>query len=298
LDELQNFTIPGVVSFWGDDDTGSCLHISNGGSGCTIYLFGAHPIMWQPAGGDDVLWLSEAVAFDLKRAIRGGVPVCWPWFGEHPEHSDWPLHGFARTCIWTLDKVDRLGDAVEVQLSLPVLPEHAQFWPHRTRPTITYTIGKTFEMTFSTTNIDPHSISFSQALHSYLTIEDIADVSITGLEAARYIDKLTGLEEPAAGEPITIASETDRIYRNPNGPIELRDSAHNRALSISHEGASSAVVWNPWIEKSARIGDMGSADAYRGMICIETGNVPPDDITLEPGATHTLKTTISACPRA
>jgi len=293
LDELQGFTIPGIVSCWGDDDTGACLHITKGGNVCTIYPFGAHPILWQPAGGDDVLWLSEDVEFDLTRAIRGGVPICWPWFGDHPEHDDWPSHGFARTSVWQLDKVAQVGDAIEVQFTLPILAEHAEFWPHRSRPRITYTIGTTFEMALSTTNTDPQPIRFSQALHTYFTIGDIADISITGLEDIDYIDKLAETHVPAAGAPIVFACETDRIYRQPDQTMTLHDARLPRDIVIEHTGATSAVVWNPWIEKSARMGDMGPPDAYRGMVCIETGNVPPDDVTLAPGETHTLTTTIS-----
>lgn len=298
LEELEKFSIPRTASFWGDDDTGACIHVAKSRNSATVYLFGAQPIMWQPDEQADVLWISDAAEFDLHTPIRGGIPVCWPWFGSHPAHPEWPSHGIARTATWTLDAIERIETDVVLRLSLPVRESDAKFWPHLSRPTITYTVGDTFCIELATTNIDPHPICFSQALHTYFSVSDIESIRIDGLEKAPFTDKLTGRKEPPADAPITIAAETDRIYHRPQEPIRLHDPGFSRTITIAHKGATSAVVWNPWSEKSASMGDMGEPDAYRGMVCIETGNVPPDDVILAPGETHTITTSISVAVAA
>lgn len=276
----------------GDEQSGPIIAIERDGHRGSINLFGGQMLTWQPAGHHPVLWLSQAAVFDRRTPVRGGIPVCWPWFGGHQKHGDWPSHGFARTTNWPYDGVDETDSCLN-QLALPIWDPNTAYWPHASRPNINYKVNEALSIEFNNMNIDPCPIEFSQALHTYLTVGDIEAISIHGLEDCSFIDKLIDCEEPATGVPISISSETDRIYRLPQGPIELRDPVLKRVITIEHAGATSVIVWNPWIEKSARLDDMGPPDAYRGMVCIETGNVGPDPVRLEPGECHTLRTKIS-----
>ena len=272
---------------------GPIICIGHQGHQARVSLFGAHLLTWQPDGQEPVLWLSKGAQFNQEKAIRGGVPICWPWFGGHATHGDWPSHGFARTSIWTLNEVSASGDEVTIRLSLPVLPQHARFGDHTSRPVVTYTIGQTLRMVLETRNIDRARLEYSQALHTYFSVDAIDEVSIIGLESSPHLDQLTGAEVEPSAASITFNAETDRVYREPDGPILLHDPGNGRVIEIEHAGATSAVVWNPWTDKTVRMGDMGQSDAYRGMVCIETGNIAPHDVALEPGETHCLETRIA-----
>lgn len=292
--ELYRIVLPGAMRVEGDERTGPFLELQNyDGHKARISMFGGQLLSWQPAGHEPVLWLSDEATFDLKGAIRGGVPICWPWFGDHAEHAAWPSHGFVRTIGWEYAGVEETELGTYVRLVVPDAENHRPFWPHSSEPMISYRYGETLQMTFDVSNYDTDVIEYGEALHSYFAVGDIGAVSISGLEGATFFDKLTGAERRATRAPITIDREIDRIYRNLSGPIELRDACLDRTITITHEGASNVIVWNPWLEKSARLGDIGPADAYRRFVCIETGNAAPDAVTLRPGESHTLKTEIS-----
>ena len=292
-EDLERLLIPGLT-VTGDAGSGPILDIDNDGHRARISLFGGHVFDWQPAGHAPVLWVSPGTRFNRKRSIRGGTPVCWPWFAIHPTHTGWPSHGFIRTADWTLDSAEQRGSIIALRLSPPVEGRDAAFFPHAMRPTLDLEIGETLTFRLTQTNTGGEPVEIGQALHTYFEIGDTSAIGITGLEATPFIDKLEvendgGQREPE-GAPITVSAEIDRIYRGIAGPIALHDSRLGRTIEITHDGAANAVVWNPWIEKTKRLGDMGTDDAYRTMMCIETGNVPPDALVLAPGDTHTLTT--------
>jgi D-hexose-6-phosphate mutarotase len=293
LEDLQRLLRPGVT-LSGDDASGPIVDVEHGGHRARISLFGGHVFDWQPAGEAPVLWLSSGTRFDRQRSIRGGTPVCWPWFAVHPEHADWPMHGFARNTMWRLESVGEAAGQVTVRLGLPVEEPHARYFAPAMRPTLDLVIGDSLTFELVQTNAGNEPVQIGQALHTYFEIGDIAAIEITGLEANRFIDKLVierdGGERAAEGRPITVSGEIDRIYRDLAEPITLVDHELGRRIEIVHEGASNAVVWNPWVAKTERLGDMGTADAYRTMMCIETGNVPPEALMLAPGETHRLTT--------
>lgn len=293
-EDVARRLIPGL-KLSGDAAAGPILDIDHAGHRAHVSLFGGQIFAWQPAGHDPVLWLSHGTRFNRQRSIRGGTPVCWPWFAVHPGHADWPMHGFVRNTDWRLDHAEARDDTIILTLTPPAAPRDAAYFPHAMRPTLTLAIGETLTITLTQTNTGDEPIEIGQALHTYFQIGDISEIAITGLEHNRFIDKLEipndgGHREPEA-KPISVTSEIDRIYRDLTAPITLNDQKLARAIEITHDGATNAVVWNPWIDKTIELGDMGTSDAYRTMMCIETGNVPPDGLTLPPGKQHTLTTT-------
>lgn len=293
-DDLARRLIPGVT-LSGDTASGPILDIDHAGHRARVSLFGGHIFAWQPVGYDPVLWVSSGTQFNRQRSIRGGTPICWPWFAVHPSHPDWPMHGFVRSTDWHLDQAETRDGAVLITLTPPPAARDDAYFPHPIRPTLAFAIGETLTITLTQANTTEQPIEIGQALHTYFQIGDIAGITITGLEWNAFIDKLEipkdgGHREPE-GAPITVRSEIDRIYRDLAGPITLNDHKLARAIEILHDGATNAVVWNPWIDKTIDLGDMGTPDAYRTMMCIETGNVPPDALVLAPSKTHSLKTT-------
>ena len=292
-DDLERLLFPGLT-VTGDAESGPILDIDYQDHCARISLFGGHVFDWQPAGHAPVLWVSPGTRFNRKRSIRGGTPVCWPWFAVHPTHTGWPSHGYIRTADWTLESAEQTNEAIVLRLSPPVEDRDAAFFPHAMRPTRDLEIGGTLTFRLTQTNTGDEPVEIGQALHTYFAIGDISEMEITGLEATPFIDKLEvekegGHREPE-GTPITVSSEIDRIYRELSGPVALHDRKLGRTIEISHERATNAVVWNPWIEKTIALGDMGTEHAYRTMMCIETGNVPPDALELVPGQSHTLAT--------
>lgn len=246
-----------------------------------IYLHGAHVTAWQPTGHEPVLWMSRSSLFQSGKPIRGGVPICFPWFGPHVSDSSAPAHGLVRTVTWDVIAATETSDGgVSLSLQTRVDSLTAQF---------TVEFGSSLKMTL-TTQLDsaaPANQRFEDALHTYFSVSDVSNISVTGLEQTRYIDKVdAALEKPAAGTPISFTGETDRVYLDTIADCQLCDPARRRTINVSKSGSRSTVVWNPWIAKSARMPDFGDHE-WPEMVCIETANVGLFAVELAPGESHT-----------
>ena len=283
-DLTSKFGVPGVVEFAESDDGLVKAVVSQDGLTGELFLQGAQVTTWQPAGAKPVIFTSSRAVYAPGKAIRGGIPVIFPWFGPHPTDPKAPQHGWARTAAWQLDDVDTTGDAVTFDLSL-VGDEFS----------LAYRVvfGAVLELRLSAHNTSSKPASFQEALHTYFAVSDIADVAVLGLEASTHIDKTANMTRvPGAGTLLKLTKETDSVYLDVPDRLTIHDPAWDRRIVIDKAGAASAIVWNPWPEKAAAMADLG-ADNQRGFICVETGNVADDDINLPPGATHEMTTRIS-----
>jgi glucose-6-phosphate 1-epimerase len=266
-----------------------------------ITLHGAHVVRWRPTGHDDVLFLSEHSRFTPTAAIRGGVPVCFPWFGPKADAPQAPAHGFARVSPWTLEAAEETGDDVVVVLSLTDSDAtRASAWPHPFRATLRVTVGARLGLALEVHNTGSAPVTFEEALHTYLAVADARQARVTGLEGAAYLDKLGGPEPvPASGEPVRFTGETDRIYLTPGhaggaggtGSTTVVDPAGGRQVTVAAEDSATTVVWNPWVDKAAALADLGD-DEWTRLVCVETCNVGPAAVTLAPGAAHRMTATI------
>ncbi len=259
----------------------------------TVALQGAHVVTYQPQGESNLLWLSKLSQFKPGKAIRGGIPICWPWFANHPDDSSKPAHGFARNRLWEISATRRLpDDRLQLEMKLEDDAKTRQLWPWRFTAWLTVTAGSELEVELRISNRDEKTFSCSGALHSYFSVSDIGNVTITGLEGAGYIDKVSGDQLRQQQEPLAITGETDRIYLNTSADCLIEDQGWNRCIRIAKQGSRTTVVWNPWQEKAAAMADFGN-DEYRNMVCVETANAADDLITLAPGEEHRMQTTIS-----
>jgi len=253
-----------------------------------VYLQGAHVTSWVPVGQDPVIWMSQHSTFAPGSAIRGGVPVCFPWFGPHPTGAG-PLHGVARTTPWTLVEAREEGAdvALVLELSEADIPAAlASAWPHAFRARYTVTVGATLGLALEVTNTGDSTVTFQEAFHTYLGVADVREATIRGLEGSGYLDRLAGMgPSTAEGEPLCIVGETDRVYDQP-GTILVEDPVGGRTLAVTATGSANAVVWNPWHTKAAAMGDFGD-DEWTRMLCIETCNAL-DAVTLDPGHSHLM----------
>lgn len=266
------------------------IEISNNVAHAKIALQGGHLFHFEAVNQPPLLWLSKTSFLETGKAIRGGVPICWPWFGKHPTDNTLPQHGFARNSDWhllTAEDIDAHTTKVVLQLQYSV--ESLKIWPHAFELLLAITVGEHLSMALTTRNCDNQEFTITAALHSYFAVEDISTVSVSGFADTSYLDTVTGEEHIQQGI-ITIDQEVDRIYRQVAYPVSLHDQ--RRAVDIDASGSTSAVVWNPWVEKCHAMADMED-DSYKTMLCIETTNALEDGRRLSPGQEHTLTSDIS-----
>lgn len=252
-----------------------------------IFLQGAQIDFFQPKGKAPLLWVSSADDYQAGNGIRGGVPICWPWFGMH-SNSDFPQHGFARTRIWSPDSVEMRGQLVDLRFSLAISEQDKLFWPHNTQVSVLFTLGDTLSISLQNTNLDTEPVTLTQALHTYFPIGDIHQLKATGFSGAQYIEFGEG---PFAqtGDKVLFDKETDRVYTN-LGPVQLLHTPQG-VIEVSRENSHSAVLWNPWIDKSTWLSRFNDDD-YLTMVCHEAANVLEDKLVLAPGESHSLVTHI------
>ena len=252
-----------------------------------VYLRGAHLSAWAPVGGTPVIWMSEQSEYAPGVPLRGGVPICFPWFAGHPTNATAPSHGFARLADWQLVEAREVGaDVVLIFTLADSEATRASAWPHRFEARYTITVGAELSLSLTVTNRDADPVTFEEALHTYLEVADIRQTTLTGLEGAPFTDRLSG-PRPAEAEPVRFDAETDRIYQATTAATTVTDAATGRSITVSKQGSASTVVWNPWIDKAAAMADFGDEE-YTGMVCVETCNIRDDAITLAPGASHEM----------
>lgn len=279
------------------------LRISNRHADAAIALQGAQLLEYTPRGMHPVIWLSERAEYRRGQAPRGGIPVCWPWFGALERNAatvrslvhgdDPPVHGLVRARDWTLHSLNEHDDGTEIILRFVSDCVLQQQWPHAVELQLQIRVGKTLRLALTTRSLDTQPLALTQALHSYFAISAIDNVHVTGFEHSHYIDTLDDWYNHNQNGAIYFSGETDRIYLDVPRAVQLHDSGWQRTLQLRTENSASAVVWNPWVEKSKRLSQF-APEAWRELVCIETANVLDDLVELAPQATHTLSLEIEA----
>lgn len=259
-----------------------------------VALHGAQVLSWFPKGVEPVLFTSLKAVYEEGTALRGGIPICWPWFGPHPEDASLPAHGFARNRFWDLTSAEMTGpDAVLVFTLRPDDRTRALF-PHEFELTATITIGTQLTVSLRTRNLGEQSFRIGGALHTYLKVGDISRVQIDGTKGGTFLDRIGEPTEREEMKSLKIDGEVDRIYPSMSSML-LRDLSMNRGIFIDKSGSRSTVIWNPWKQKAAGIADLPN-NAYKEFVCIEAANAWKDQPTVRPNMSHTLRTTIGLRP--
>lgn len=255
-----------------------------------IYFNGAHVAEWTPADARPVLWMSEKSLLEEGKAIRGGVPVIFPWFGTGPDGDQTPQHGLARLAQWHLThaKVSESG-IVTMSLTLPIHELDAPDIPADCTVELHVSMGRALMLQLVVT-AGTQPVSFEAALHTYFAVSDITQVRIEGLDATSYADKVSGGVVEQSG-PVTFSGETDRVYES-HTSTRIIDEGWQREIMVEKVGSAQTVVWNPWIDKSAAMPDFGD-DEWPGMVCVEAVNSREQAITVRPGDRHLMSQTIS-----
>jgi glucose-6-phosphate 1-epimerase len=267
--------------------------ISTPAAEAELYLQGAHLAHWTPRGQRPVLFLSRNSLFAPGKAIRGGVPVIFPWFGSRRNGKPGPAHGFARTSEWTVEAASQREDAsVELVLSLAGNQAFRDLFDAAFRLRFRVTVGSQLRMQLEARNEGTAPFTFEEALHTYLAVGDVRQVSLFGLEGTTFVDKTDGFKRKTQGrEPLRIAKETDQVHIDTQTACAVLDPVWNRRIIVEKAGSNSTVVWNPWIDKSAGMSDM-APDEWKQMLCVETANAAENELFLLPGASHELTASI------
>lgn len=285
----DQFAVEGQLVFEEASDDLVLAKIKNRYAVADIALQGAQVINWFPINHQPVIWLSQAARFIAGKSLRGGIPICWPWFGPHPREPSLPSHGFARTQNWKVIETAALDDGrTHIKFCLPESETPSRFWPYKTSLEISIIVGEMLEISLHTRNLAEATITLTEALHSYFAVGDIEQVKVYGLEDTEYLDKVDAGQRKLQHGPVVIESEVDRIYLGTRAECIIEDSDRQRKIYISKQGSNSTVVWNPWLEKANRLGDMGD-NGYRQMLCIESANAAEDEVTIPPGESHQLR---------
>jgi glucose-6-phosphate 1-epimerase len=288
-----DFGIRGVVDFAEEGGLVKAV-VSQGGMQGELFLQGATVTRWHPAGAQPVIFTSPNAIFAPGTAVRGGVPIIFPWFGPKQDEPKAPQHGFVRAAPWQLESVDESRpDEVRLRLSITQGEATSPFWPEAYRAVYTVAFGPALTVELAVQNRAGHEIGFEEALHTYFAISDIGKVSVTGFSGTTYIDKVDGFQRKTQdSSPIKLSGETDRVYLSTPRQAVIEDPEWRRRIVVEKDGAASSIVWNPWNEKAAAMKDLG-AEAWRGMICVETGNAADNAVRLAAGGEHRMTTRIS-----
>jgi glucose-6-phosphate 1-epimerase len=251
-----------------------------------VALNGAHVMEWTPKGADPVLYMSPLAVLEAGQPIRGGIPICWPWFAAHPTDASLPGHGFARLMTWQVEAVTEDLTGVKLTLSLTESEASKAYWPHRFALSLVIQMGARFGIELTVKNTDEVPWSMTGALHTYLTVADVSAVAVLGLDDSYYVESRLSPERIEQSGPVYFDREVDRRYES-RDTVRLLDRQGKRTIAVEKSGSGVTVVWNPWIEKSKKLNDLPD-DAYPHFVCIEAANAGANTITLEPGAEHVL----------
>lgn len=296
LDSLnRRFAIPGRLAFRRGPGGLVVAEIANGLGEATVALQGAHVTAFRPKGQQPVLWLSERAQFGPGKSIRGGVPICWPWFGPHPTDPDKPAHGFARTLPWTVLATANEDGANTLHLGLTEGQVLTAQWPLPCTVQAHITVADTLRLELVTRNLGREPMVLGEALHSYFRVGDLAQTTIRGLENCPYLDKVENFARKTQDGPLTLDGETDRIYLATEADCLIEDRALARRIRVAKAGSRSTVVWNPGPQKARALGDIPPG-GERGMVCVESANAAEDTVTLDPDAEHRMTVRIDVEP--
>lgn len=274
----------------------------------TMFAHGAHVASWTPlnpavpVAPRPGLHLSPKSAFDPKKAIRGGIPICWPWFG--PRHDDpkpdgkaSPAHGFARTTTFHVDAVTlEENGRVKVEMSLKPTDATRALWDEEFECVVVASLGQTLSLSLEVRNTGKRDLEYEAALHTYLHVGDVEKVQVIGLEGTKYFDKVASADKQTARDPVTLKDETDSVFKGTKSAVTVVDPVLQRHLKIEKTGSQSTVVWNPWLVKAQAMPDVGGED-WRNFICVEAANVRPHHVQLPAGAVHATTTRITVIPQ-
>jgi glucose-6-phosphate 1-epimerase len=291
--ELESrFGIPSRAQIVAHESGSAKIRVTTAKCTGEMYLYGAQITSWKPANTPEVIFLSSKAVFTEGKAIRGGIPICFPWFRAKSDDRQAPAHGFVRTKTWTLESIDQNAGAITVTMSTQSDPDTKKLWPHDFRAVLRVTFGAELKLEFTVTNTGAAPFRFEEALHTYHTVGDIHKARVHGLDGVTYLDNTNSNRENKQSGDVAITGPTDSAYMNSQSAVDLLDPANNRRIHVAKQNSNTTVIWNPWIEAAHAMADFGD-DEWQQMLCAEAANIMSNAVDLAPAKSHTLAATIS-----
>jgi len=292
----KQFGIKGGLVFVDGPGGMPVAEIHNDLGEAAIALQGAHVLSFRTRGQKPIIWMSDAAKYAPGKSLRGGVPICWPWFGPHISDASLPGHGPARTVDWKPVASRALDDgATSISFEMVESEKTRQQCAHALRVQLHVTVGCSISIDMETTNLGSTPFTLGEALHTYFQVGDVSHVHVEGLHDCEYIDKMDGGNRKRQSGNLALTEETDRIYLGTGDQAEIIDPDMDRRIVIKSSGSASMVVWNPWDKTAEKMGDLGPS-GYLKMLCVETTNAADDVVQLAAGATHRLRAEYSSQP--
>lgn len=287
-DSVSRFTIPGLVEIVEGNGGLPKVKITSRACVADMYLHGAQVTSWKPFGKDEVLFLSSQSHWEEGRAIRGGVPISFPWFAHNDALPAAPDHGFVRTKAWRLDSISPSADAVTVSMSTESDASTKKWWPADFRAVLRASFGQQLVLEFEVMNTGKTAFRLEEALHAYFSVGNVEMTGVRIRDALRYIDKTDGHQIKTQRGDLVMGKETDSVYLNTVEEIEVEEPLLRRRLRIAKENSRTTVAWNPWREKAQSMADL-AYEEWTHLICIEPSNVADFAVNLAPAQHHTMR---------
>lgn len=294
IEELNaSHEIAGHVQFREGPGGLPCVRLEGDLSVGDVTLHGGQVIRWAPTGEEPVIWLSERSHFHPDQSIRGGIPICWPWFGDHATNRALPVHGFAHTSSFSVVRSFETPEGgAGVELCLTDSPASHSLWPGAFELRLIVTMGTSLDVELTMQNRSASPATYTAALHTHLQVGAVSEVKIHGLSKTDYLDKVDDFARKREVGIPTIEGETDRVFLDTDADCVVDDPVLDRRLRVAKRGSRTTVLWNPGAAKARAMADFDD-EGFRNMLCIESANAFDDRMTLLPEERHTLATTIS-----
>ncbi len=268
------------------------VQVTTPAASAEIYLHGAQVTSWKPLGNDEVLFLSAESRFEDGKAIRGGIPICFPWFRGKADDAKAPAHGVVRTKEWELVSVAQAGEDVVVTLATQSDDASQRWWPHEFRAVNRVTVGAQLRLELMVTNTGSTALRFEEALHTYHRVGDAAQIRVTGLDGTAYLDNMDRNREKVQHGDVVVTGPMDNAYLNTRAALEVIDPVVGRRIRTEKKNSITTVVWNPWEAGAKALADLGD-DEWRQMACVEASNILGAAVELAPGEEHGMTAVIS-----
>ena len=291
IDSLNHHAIPGIAQIVPGNNDLPKIQITHPAASAEIYLHGAQITSWRPAGSEEAIFLSQHSRWEEGKAIRGGIPICFPWFRGKSDNPKAPAHGVVRTKAWQLESLVQKENAVMVTLTTQSDEQTKQWWPYDFQVTHRITIGSVLQLELIVTNAGSLPFQFEEALHTYNRVGDATMISIAGLNSVHFLDNRDNNSEKIQQTEIHLTRQTDNAYLNTQHAAEIIDPVLHRRIRLEKQNSSTTVVWNPWQDGAASLADLRD-DEWLQLACVEASNILNSAITLEPGQQHILTATI------
>jgi glucose-6-phosphate 1-epimerase len=291
----ERFAIPGIAKVVAGNGGLPKVQITSPAASAEIYLHGAQLTSWRPQGSEEAIFVSEHSRWEEGKAIRGGIPVCFPWFRAKADDPKAPAHGFARTRSWPLESLTQEQNSVVVVLSTESDEDSRKWWPYEFRLVHRITVGAALKLELTVSNTGTIPFHFEEALHTYNRVGNVEVLNITGLDQVTFLDNRDGNREMRQNGDFHFTGATDNAYIDTRDAAEIVDPALQRRIRLEKLDSRTTVVWNPWSDGASALADLGD-DEWRQMACVEASNILGNAITLAPGAQHTMNAILSVIP--